>query len=144
MSRYTTLALDLEGTLISNAVSQFARPGLYPFLEFCRARFARIVTFTAVSETRVAGIKQNLVTYNDAPAWFTDVENVRWSGPFKDLNFVVGATPAQVLIVDDQEAYIHPDQKGNWIPVAEFEPPYPQDDTGLQIVQELLLGKLGG
>ncbi len=143
MPKYTTLALDLEGTLISNAVSQFARPGLFAFLEFCRARFDRIVTFTAVSETRVAGIKQNLVTYNDAPAWFVEVENVRWSGPFKDLNFVGGVAPEQILIVDDQEAYIHPDQKVNWIPIVEFEPPYPPDDTGLQTVQALLQSKLG-
>jgi hypothetical protein len=29
----TILALDLEGTLISNAISQIPRPGLHCFLE---------------------------------------------------------------------------------------------------------------
>ena len=37
------LALDLEGTLVSNAMSQIARPGLRDFLEFCGEAFPRIV-----------------------------------------------------------------------------------------------------
>lgn len=32
MMRPTVLALDLEGTLISNAMSQIPRPGLHAFL----------------------------------------------------------------------------------------------------------------
>lgn len=36
--RPTILALDLEGTLISNAISQIPRPGLKTFLEDMRAR----------------------------------------------------------------------------------------------------------
>lgn len=39
VTKATTLALDLEGTLISNAVSQISRPGLYSFLEYCRNSF---------------------------------------------------------------------------------------------------------
>ena len=45
------IALDLEGTLISNAVSQFPRPGLYSFLEYCQENFSRIVIFTAVKDS---------------------------------------------------------------------------------------------
>ena len=48
------LALDLEGTLISNAMSCIPRPGLFAFLEGCREMFARVVLFTAVLEARVA------------------------------------------------------------------------------------------
>ena len=40
------VAIDLEGTLISNAVSQFPRPGLYYFLEYCYKNFDRLVIFT--------------------------------------------------------------------------------------------------
>ena len=40
------LALELEGTLISNAVSQIAWPGLFDFLEDCRKLFPRIVIRT--------------------------------------------------------------------------------------------------
>jgi hypothetical protein len=55
-----TNALDLEGTLISNAVSQFPRPGLFIFLEYCHQNFVgvasrfetRLVIFTAVNEVR--------------------------------------------------------------------------------------------
>ena len=44
------LALDLEGTLISNAVSQIARPGLRPFLDEVRGQFDQLVVFTTVPE----------------------------------------------------------------------------------------------
>jgi hypothetical protein len=55
-----TIALDLEGTLISNAVSQFPRPGLFTFLEYCHQNFVgvashfetRLVIFTAIDEVR--------------------------------------------------------------------------------------------
>jgi NLI interacting factor-like phosphatase len=47
-----TIALDLEGTLIYNAVSQFSRPGLFTFLEYCHQNFNRLVIFTAVDEVR--------------------------------------------------------------------------------------------
>lgn len=50
------LAIDLEGTLISNAVSQFSRSGLYNFLEYCHNNFCRIVIFTAVSELHFRNI----------------------------------------------------------------------------------------
>jgi hypothetical protein len=47
------LALDLEGTLISNAASQIPRPGLYEFLASCQQLFQRIVIFTTVSEAKL-------------------------------------------------------------------------------------------
>jgi hypothetical protein len=39
--RISVLALDLEGTLISNAVSQFPRPGLLAFLECCLPQYRK-------------------------------------------------------------------------------------------------------
>lgn len=60
-SRPRVLALDLEGTLISNALSIFPRPGLRDFLEDCRASAPAIVLFTAVSASRVRTIQQLLV-----------------------------------------------------------------------------------
>jgi len=56
------IALDLEGTLISNAVSQIARPGLFDFLEECRKLFPRIVIFTSVNEERFRSIANLLIT----------------------------------------------------------------------------------
>jgi hypothetical protein len=51
-ARKLTIALDLEGTLIYKTVSQFSRPGLFTFLEYCHQNFNRLVIFTAVDEVR--------------------------------------------------------------------------------------------
>lgn len=46
------LALDLEGVLITNAISQFPRPGLMSFLNECEDLFGHenIFIFTTVNE----------------------------------------------------------------------------------------------
>jgi NLI interacting factor-like phosphatase len=62
-----TIALDLEGTLISNAVSQFPRPGLFTFLEYCHRNFNRLVVFTAVNEVRFRSIARTLAENRDVP-----------------------------------------------------------------------------
>lgn len=81
------LALDLEGTLISNAVSQIARPGLFDFLEDCRKLFPRIAIFTSVNEERFRSIARLLTTEGYAPSWFADIEYITWSGETKNLIF---------------------------------------------------------
>ena len=70
------IALDLEGTLISNAVSQIPRPGLWSFLEGCRSLAARVVIFTAVSEERFRAIAGVLVEDGFAPEWFASIDYV--------------------------------------------------------------------
>jgi hypothetical protein len=60
MTNYV-LALDLEGTLISNAMSQIPRPGLANFLTRCAEIFPRIVMFTTVKEDRFRRIARLLV-----------------------------------------------------------------------------------
>jgi len=49
------LALDLEGTLISNAMSQIPWPGLAGFLNRCAELFPRIVMFTPLSRKNGSG-----------------------------------------------------------------------------------------
>jgi NLI interacting factor-like phosphatase len=98
---YKVVALDLEGTLISNAVSQFPRPRLYQFLEFCHTYFERVILFTSVPENRVRAITKYLVESGNIPAWFETIEYVNWHGRYKDLNFVLNVTPEQVLLIDD-------------------------------------------
>ena len=44
------LALDLERTLIDNALSARPRPGLLAFLAFCHDQFGRVAIFTTVEE----------------------------------------------------------------------------------------------
>jgi hypothetical protein len=142
-SKIKVIALDLEGTLISNAMSQFPRPGLHQFLEFCHNNFERVVIFTAVSEERTRMIIRILAEEGDAPIWFADsLEYVVWNGQYKDLKFVTGVDVHEVLLVDDQEAYVHPEQKDQWIPVKEYESPYSQDDDELVFVQDLIKAKI--
>jgi len=59
--RPTILALDLEGTLISNAVSQIPRPGLYQFLEVAHELFEHLVIYTTVPEAAFRRISRLLV-----------------------------------------------------------------------------------
>ena len=61
MARITTIALDIEGTLISNAVSQFPRPGLFAFLEFCRESFDQVYIYTAVRDETCVPIVRTLI-----------------------------------------------------------------------------------
>jgi hypothetical protein len=68
MNRFAVLALDLEGTPISNAMSQIPRSGLFAFLERCRALFPRVVMFTTVKEERFSQDCDPLVAEGTAPA----------------------------------------------------------------------------
>jgi len=136
-----TLALDLEGTLISNAVSAFPRPGLYDFLAFCREAFDRLVIFTSVPETTAKRIMGILAAEGSAPAWFQDLEVFVCERHMqKDLGRI--GQPGSVWLVDDQEAYIVPGQRNQWISVHEFMPPFTQADDELARVKSEILGKL--
>jgi hypothetical protein len=133
-SHLNTLALDLEGTLISNAMSCFPRPGLHNFLDGCRQIFERIVLFTAVSEARVRPILDILVSEGEAPTWFRNIAYVGWTGDVKDLRFIERCVAREALLVDDLESYVHPDQRAQWVPIAPFSAPYPATDRELQRV----------
>ena len=132
------LALDLEGTLISNAVSIFPRPGLFTFLDFCAQTFERVVLFTAVSEHRARQVVKLLADEGTAPTWFGDIEIVPYEGGYKDLNLVTNALPQEVLLVDDQEYYVHPSQTDQWVPIQQFFRPYPNDDRALEELKAIL------
>jgi NLI interacting factor-like phosphatase len=133
-----TIALDLEGTLISNAVSQFPRPGLFIFLEYCHQNFDRLVIFTAVDEVRFRSISRTLAEAGDVPAWFVYLEYINWSGTYKDLSFIPQATIDRTILIDDRIEYIHPDQKDRWLEISGYEYPYSDDDCELAI----MMGKL--
>lgn len=138
----TILALDLEGTLISNAVTQFPRPGLRTFLDECRSLFPRVVAFTTVKEPRFRAIASMLVAEGTAPAWFPSIEYVRWEGPTKDLAFVQGARPEEVLLLDDCADYVHAGQEPQWVPIDQFEAPYTPEDRGLADALQALKQRL--
>jgi hypothetical protein len=140
-----TIALDLEGTLISNAVSQFPRPGLFVFLEYCHQNFNRLVIFTAVNEVRFRSIARTLAEAGDVPDWFVDLEYINWHGTYKDLSFIpqgtidsFGTLRERTILIDDRIEYIHPDQKDRWLEIPGYEYPYPDDDRELDRMIEKL------
>ena len=102
------LALDLEGTLISNAMSQFPRHGLHAFLEQCETVASRIVIFTAVRHEVFRPIAATLAEEGFAPNWFKDVEYIPWEGSHKRLEFIPDCDPSTALLIDDNPGYVRP------------------------------------
>lgn len=131
--RFCHLALDLEGTLISNAVSQIPRPGLYRFLELCQIMFNEVVLFTTVPEPRFRDIAALLAHEGHAPRWFTSVRHLHCTDGQKDLGRVARLGPqALTLLVDDCADYVSPGAESIWLPVDQFAAPYPDDDAALE------------
>lgn len=139
--RPTNLALDLEGTLISNAVSQIPRPGLLSFLEEVRGQFDQLVMFTTVPEPLLRRIAELLVREGHAPPWFAELSYTKWSGKTKDLRFV-SSRLGDTLLLDDHCAYVHPGQEQWWVEVSLFGSPYDCSDVGLAVASRLIRKKL--
>ena len=139
MNKLDLLALDLEGTLISNGMSVFPRPGIHAFLELCAAHSHRLVSFTSLSPERARHIAHVLASHNEAPAWFADLDVIEWEGPHKDLRLAHPTCLERAYRLDDYEGYVHPDQRAQWIPVRCFEPPYSANDDELQRLGEVIV-----
>ena len=132
------LALDLEATLISNAVSQFPHPQLFEFLERCKELFPRVVMFTTVREELFRQIARRLVEEDAAPGWLSELECIHWTGTIKDLAFIPGCVADEAILVDDLAAYVHPAQRAQWVKVDPFERLFDDSDAGLsQVLKEL-------
>lgn len=127
-SKARVLALDVEKTLITSAVTQWPRPGLYDFLQGCKSLFERIVVYTTIGEGKLRSIAQLLAQERDAPEWFKTVEYVEWSRRGKkDLFNIPGVEPEEVLIVDDHKDYIVDDQLSQWVFIEAYEHDNPED-----------------
>jgi hypothetical protein len=136
------VALDLEGTLLSNAISAFPRPGLFDFLEFCGRYFQKTVIYTSVPRDKASAILQLLVSEGSAPAWGATVEIFTCErGEMKDLQRVCPRVD-EVLLADDQEGYVLPEQRCQWVPVQEFLPPFTQEDDELERVKAVILARM--
>ncbi|EGQ9595580.1 hypothetical protein F3R80_03395 [Vibrio parahaemolyticus] len=132
------IALDLEGTLISNAISQIPRPHLLVFLSGCYVITERVVMFTTVSEPRFREIAKVLVSEGYAPEWFSSMEYIHWNGQKKDLTFIPNAKSESTILVDDVEEYIVKEQNKQWVEIEQFASPYPDSDSKLLEVLEQL------
>ena len=142
MARLTTIALDIEGTLISNAVSQFPRPGLFAFLEFCRGSFDHIFIYTAVRDETCVPIVRTLIDDGFAPEWFAEIPFVQWDRFVKNLDNVPGCSNVECLLLDDNRDYVVDSQLDQWIEIDKFQSPYPHTDTELQRVQSVIADRL--
>lgn len=121
------LCLDLEGTLLSNAVSQIPRPGLYSFLEDA-AKICDLVIYTSVSEERTRAIQKLFVAEHSAPFWFEDLNIIRSVRTQKPKS-ACGRSDA--FLLDDQECVIVPGEEDWWLRIPEYLPPYSEDDRAL-------------
>lgn len=128
------LCLDLEGTLISNAVSQMPRPGLYHFLEAAEA-LCELMIYTSVSEERVDTINNLLVIEGEAPPFFKYLPVIRPAGTLKPKS---ACGRSNAFLLDDQAAVIVPGEEDWWIPIQEFLPPYSEDDRALEQALEAI------
>ena len=142
MARITTIALDIEGTLISNAVSQFPRPGLFAFLEFCRESFDHVYIYTAVRDETCVRIVRTLIDDGFAPEWLAEISFVQWDRSVKDLGNVPGCSVSESLLLDDNRDYVVDSQIDQWIEIDEFQSPYRDTDTELQRVQSVVRERL--
>lgn len=117
-----TIAIDLEGVLISNAVSQFPRAGAGSFIAACRRAADRVVLYTSVPGDRAAEIVARLVAEGHLPeAPFDAIVHAR--GSMKPLDGV-----ADVLFDDAADAA--PGEEHRLVRVAGYDPA-DVDDTVL-------------
>jgi hypothetical protein len=112
------LAIDLEQTLIDDALNIRPRPGLLDFLIFCHKRFDRVAIFTTVEESEAREVVEDLAHRGHIPSELADrFEYIDWAGEHKDLTFISNTTPEEVLLVDDDAGWVRPDQRSQWIAI---------------------------
>jgi hypothetical protein len=134
------LALDLERTLIDDALSARPRPGLLGFLAFCQHRFDRVALFTSVEEADAREVLGGLTRDGHVPpALLARLEYVAWSGEYKDLRLIPHTSPGEVLLVDDDAGWVRQDQRDRWVPIAAWDG---GADKELARVQSVLEGWL--
>lgn len=139
----TTLALDIEGTLISHASTMVPRPGLFDFLSFCRQHFERIVFLSFVDEERGRQILHTMADQGHMPEWVRTADYFHAEGGrpgAKDLR-QLGVDPEQALLVDDQPQVLPREQLHRLVQVPEFKEPFPADDSGLEVARSRIMEK---
>ena len=65
-----------------------------------------------------------------------NAEYIHWQGEFKNLEFATNVEPHEILFLDDDAGWVHPDQTDRWIQIAPWSS---GDDTELdRVTQEIL------
>lgn len=136
MRKLAILALDVEGVLVSNGVSQFPRPGLSAFLAACREVADEIVLFTSCNPAVVAKMQRLLVDEGEAPEWFAGLKILYSADGVKDLTRL--ATPLDRVAILDDVPTPPIEQRQRWIPVQKFASPYSREGDGLAVAMDAL------
>lgn len=119
---FRVLALDLERTLVDDAMSGRPRPGLAAFLAFCHEQFDRVAIFTTVEEADARDALSDLCRRGYVPQQLLDrLEYIDWHGEHKDLAFVPDVAPGEVLLVDDDAGWVKPEQTRQWVRIAAWD-----------------------
>ncbi len=116
------LALDLERTLIDDALNARPRPGLGDFLAFCDEQFGRAAIYTTVEEAEAREVMDDLGRRGHVPpALLARLEYIGWSGQYKDLEYVPGVSVEEVVLVDDDAGWVRPDQRVQWVAITPWD-----------------------
>jgi hypothetical protein len=70
------------------------------------------------------------------------MEYIKWQGQFKNLQYVPDAGPFEILLIDDDERFIQPGHKSQWIPIKMFNPHLAAEDEELLRIRRLLEDRL--
>ena len=136
---FDVIALDLEGTLISNAMSQFPRPGLYNFLTAVKRLAHRVVMFTGVREPLFRQIAATLCNEGRAPSWFLDIEYVKWNHLLKkDLQYIKNIRIERSVIIDDVPEYIKEEHMPQFVHIRQYDRPYSLQDREFDRILTIL------
>ena len=139
------IALDLEGTLISNGMSQFPRPGLRRFLEKLGSLDVEIMVYSTLSIDVIDGVLSNLSNDGAIPHWFLNCRRVPWRGGCKSVHdATLSGDNRIVMLVDDYEGYVCPGEEDYWIEVPTFSSPYQEGSEVLQRVLHKIEALLSG
>lgn len=106
----------------------------------CDRSFFRVALLTTVDEQDARDVLEQLADRRHAPeSLVARMEYIRWEGEHKDLRNAPAVTLAEILFVDDDRGWVHPDQLDQWIPIDAW---HGGEDNELSRVQQLLEKRL--
>lgn len=132
------LVVDIEGTIVSVAEENYiVRPGTHSFLYHAKSIFEHVVFFSAVEYKKSKDFISLLCDTKELPEECRNMDIVKWTvnsnkddsgfittDLYKDLSYVKsmfdGHEIGDIVILDDDKFWIHPEQKDCHIPIISF------------------------
>jgi len=131
------IAINLEGTLISDAITCTPRPGLRRLIEVCIFAADEVVILTTTGTDETRRVLYGLGAKGLLPPGFPSVVRIVEPGTKRtDLSLV--GDPATVAIIDDRDIAV-PGQESRLIRIPQFEV---EDDDVLSRLANAIRAKL--